>query len=58
MHHDSPHGRIEVAWNLDQQDGGRLDVEVPDGSTAEVALPDGGGDTLGPGSHHLSWTSG
>jgi alpha-L-rhamnosidase len=42
--HDSPYGRIEVAW---RRGSGRLDLDVtlPPGVTAQVQLPDG---TSGP----------
>ena len=47
---ESPHGRIESAWQLT---GGRLllEVVVPPGTTAEVVLPNGGVDVVGPGRH-------
>ena len=54
-HHDSPHGRIEVAWSL-HDDAGRLDVTVPDGTDAELTLPDGRTDVVGAGTHHRTWT--
>lgn len=38
--HDSPYGRIEVAWHRDG-DLVRLRVVVPPGATADVLLPDG-----------------
>ncbi|MHA6630473.1 family 78 glycoside hydrolase catalytic domain [Pseudonocardia sichuanensis] len=48
--HESPYGRVEAGWRLD--DGG-LDVRVvvPPGTTAEVVLPDGRTETTGPGEH-------
>ena len=53
-HHDGPHGRIEVSWQL--EDGfGHLDVEVPLGTSADVHLPDGQTSALGPGHHQLTW---
>ena len=55
-HHDSPHGRIEVAWQLD--DGaGQLDVTVPAGTQADVRLPDHTDDVVGPGTHHRHWSA-
>ena len=46
--HDSPYGRIESSWRLDD---GRFTstVTVPPGATAEVVLPDGAEHALGPG---------
>jgi alpha-L-rhamnosidase len=38
--HDSPYGRIESAWYIDESQL-RLTVTVPPGTTAEVVLPDG-----------------
>ena len=38
--HDSPYGRIESSWRIDD-DRFRLTVVVPPGTTAEVLLPDG-----------------
>lgn len=52
-HHDSPHGRIEIAWRLEGPGGG-LDLAVPPGTEAEVELPDGS-KALGPGRHHRRW---
>ncbi len=51
-HHDSPHGRIEVAWTLT---GSRLalDVTVPPGCTATVVLPSGETSEVGPGRHSI-----
>lgn len=37
--HDSPFGRIEVAWQI-EDDEFTLEVTVPPGTTAEVTLPD------------------
>jgi alpha-L-rhamnosidase len=55
-HHDSPHGRIEVAWRL-QGRTGALDVTVPEGTTAELVLPDGHREELGAGKHSREWLS-
>jgi alpha-L-rhamnosidase len=49
-HHDSPRGRIEVAWRLDGGEGS-IDVTVPPGTEAELALPDGRTERLAPGRH-------
>ncbi|MEJ7585514.1 MAG: family 78 glycoside hydrolase catalytic domain, partial [Acidimicrobiales bacterium] len=54
-HHDSPHGRIEVAWEL-QGDEGILDVTVPAGTEADLVLPDSSTHTLPPGEHRRTWT--
>lgn len=48
--HDSPHGRIEVAWRLDGP-AFQLDVTVPEGTTAEIVLPDSTTFEAGPGHH-------
>lgn len=53
-HHDTPNGRIEVAWSIDGGTG-NLDVSVPDGTEAELVLPDGTTDRLAAGNHHRSW---
>ncbi len=47
-HHDSPHGRIEVAWAVDD-DRGHLALTVPAGTGAEVELPDGTAEALAAG---------
>jgi alpha-L-rhamnosidase len=54
-HHESPHGRIEVSWALDDATG-TLDVTVPSGSEAELLLPDGSGRLYGAGNHRMTWT--
>ena len=48
--HESPYGRIAVAWRLD---GSRLElaVAVPPGTRAEVLLPGGRRHEAAPGSH-------
>ena len=56
-HHDSAHGRIEVAWQLADDDRGHVDVTVPPGTEAEVVLPDGTTATLSAGSHRLGLTA-
>ena len=55
-HHDSPHGRIEVAWRI--EDGrGAVDVTVPAGTEAELVLPDGRAERLAPGPHRSTWSA-
>ena len=54
-HHDSPHGRIDVAWTTDATGAGQLDVTVPPGTEADLRLPDGITDLLGPGTHQRTW---
>lgn len=51
--HDSPHGRIESAW---ERDGSAFTVHVtvPPGCAADVVLPDGTGHEVGTGSHRWS----
>ena len=53
-HHDSPHGRIEVAWAVDG-DRGHLALTVPAGTEAEVELPDGTAEAVAAGVHELTW---
>ena len=48
--HDSPYGRIESSWRIDD-DRFRLTVVVPPGTTAEVLLPDGTRQEQTPGRH-------
>jgi alpha-L-rhamnosidase len=48
--HESPHGRIESAWQIDG-DSFELRVVVPAGTEAEIVLPDGTTTTTGPGAH-------
>ena len=55
-HHDSPYGRIEVAWTLGTGRG-RLFVTVPPGTEALLVLPDGERETLPPGSHDRGWVT-
>ncbi|SMQ74016.1 family 78 glycoside hydrolase catalytic domain [Agreia sp. VKM Ac-1783] len=51
---DSPYGRIEVSWRLDD-DRFHLTATVPFGVTAEVVLPgEADGRQLGAGTHELS----
>lgn len=51
-HHDSPHGRISVAWRVDG-DALALEVTVPPGTRASVVLPSGETAEVGPGRHSL-----
>ena len=53
-HHDSPHGRIDVGWELDGTDG-QIEVTVPAGTEAELVLPDGTAESLPPGTHSRRW---
>jgi alpha-L-rhamnosidase len=53
--HDSPYGRIESAWRIDD-DGFELTVLVPPGTEAEVLLPDGHRTRTGPGRTTLRCT--
>jgi alpha-L-rhamnosidase len=53
-HHESAHGRIHVAWQL-EGDRGKLDLTVPDRSEAVVELPDGSQHTAAAGRHELTW---
>lgn len=52
-HHDSPHGRISVAWRLDEAVL-TLDVTVPPGCMATVVLPSGEIAEVGPGDHSFT----
>ena len=53
-HHESPFGRIEVAWRIEGKRG-VLDVIVPDGTSAQINLPDGTSHPAGPGAHQHRW---
>ena len=53
-HHDTPHGRIKVAWTINGSTG-TIDATVPPGTQADLILPDGTTDTLAPGRHQRSW---
>ena len=54
--HDSPYGRIESAWRI--EDGAlHLRVVVPAGTRAEVVLPSGTTYTAGPGTHTFEETA-
>jgi alpha-L-rhamnosidase len=54
-HHDSPHGRIEVGWQVAAGDS-RIDVIVPPGTEADLVLPDGTTATLTSGRHRRTWS--
>lgn len=54
VHHDAPHGRIEVAWAIEAGEG-TLDVTVPAGTEAELVLPDGTTSAVTAGTHHRRW---
>ena len=56
-HHDSPHGRIAIAWERNQDDHGSIEVSVPPGTEAELVLPDGTTDTLSSGRHQRTWSA-
>jgi alpha-L-rhamnosidase len=55
--HDSPYGRIDVAWRIEGQRA-VLDLTVPDGASADLVLPDGTTDALLSGEHQRVWTVG
>lgn len=50
---DSPYGRIESSWRIEQGTFS-LTVVVPPGTTAEVVLPDGTREDAGPGTATFS----
>ncbi|WP_018503466.1 glycoside hydrolase family 78 protein [Parafrankia discariae] len=56
--HDTPHGRVRVAWRQEPDGHLTVDVAVPPGATADVVLP-GHPDELtvqaGPGSHRWEY---
>lgn len=52
---DTPYGRVEVAWRLDD-DAFRLDLVVPPGAAADVVLPGSGSvRRVGSGAHTFGW---
>ena len=53
-HHDSPHGRIQVAWSRDG-DEAEIEVVVPPGTTAELSLPGQPSEDLASGTHQRTW---
>jgi alpha-L-rhamnosidase len=52
--HDSPYGRIEVAWRHTAGTGS-LEATIPDGTTAELVLPDGTVEDVAMGKHLRTW---
>ena len=50
---ESPHGRIEVAWQM--LDRFRLEVLVPEGCSAIAMMPDGTEHSLVPGQSNVLW---
>lgn len=56
-YHDSPYGRIEVAWRIDAGRG-ELHATVPDGTSAQLDLPDGTSHLVEPGAHRRAWRAG
>lgn len=54
IHHDLPHGRIEVSWAA-AGGGGRVDVLVPPGTACDLVVPDGRTENLAPGRHVAAW---
>ncbi|MET0908002.1 MAG: alpha-L-rhamnosidase C-terminal domain-containing protein, partial [Ilumatobacteraceae bacterium] len=53
-HHETPHGRIDVEWQI-RGDVGTVTVAVPVGTEANVTLPDGWRGVLEAGDHELTW---
>ena len=54
VHHECPHGRIEVAWEIGDSSG-TLQVTAPEGTFADIALPDGTNSTVDAGIHQFTW---
>ncbi len=54
-HHDAPHGRIAVAWELHAEEG-TVEVVLPAGTTAELVLPDETTEELTSGTHVRRWS--
>ena len=62
--HESPYGRVRVAWQREGDGVTHLEVEIPDGVSARVYPPSNrasapkgrarGSVTVGPGTHHFS----
>lgn len=50
--HDSPNGRIEVAWKVEGGDL-HIEVEVPAGTIARIVHPGGGEEVVGAGLHRV-----
>ncbi|MDD5697052.1 MAG: glycoside hydrolase family 78 protein [Victivallaceae bacterium] len=51
--YDSPYGKIAVAWE-NHHDDLKLEVQIPDKTTATVNLPDGTAKKIEPGSHRFN----
>ncbi len=56
-HHDSPHGRIEISWQLTDAERGGVTITVPGGTAAELVLPDGTTEVLLSGTHQRAWSN-
>jgi alpha-L-rhamnosidase len=56
-HHDTPQGRIDVAWRLDGSEG-TLTVDIPAGITGDIVLPDGQHFERVAGRHQVRWVNG
>lgn len=54
-HHQSPHGRIAVAWEIGARGAGRIEVTVPPGTQAELLLPSGAREELVAGTYERTW---
>ncbi|MBI4514520.1 MAG: family 78 glycoside hydrolase catalytic domain [Deltaproteobacteria bacterium] len=54
-HHDSPHGRIEISWQLTDAERGSIEITVPPGTAADLVLPDGTTDVLLSSTHRRVW---
>ena len=52
--HESPHGRIDVAWQI-VAGRGVLKVTVPPGTVAEMVLPGGTVEEVSAGRHERAW---
>ncbi|MFZ9630060.1 MAG: family 78 glycoside hydrolase catalytic domain [Ilumatobacteraceae bacterium] len=55
--HDSPFGRIDVAWHIEGAEG-HLSVTVPAGTVARVEVPDGTTHLANAGIHGYVWSLG
>ncbi|OHV27093.1 alpha-L-rhamnosidase [Parafrankia soli] len=56
--HDTPYGRVRVAWRQEPDSRVAIDVDVPPGATADVVLPGHPDDLIvqaGPGSHRWEY---
>jgi alpha-L-rhamnosidase len=54
-HHNSPYGRIALAWALDGG-AGEISLTVPAGTAAELILPSGSKEMLSAGEHQRTWS--